>query len=168
MGKANSDMKRRSKVIELDEVVVKFAGDSGDGIQLTGSQFSETSAFVGNDLSTFPDYPAEIRAPKGTVAGVSGFQIQIGQKDIQTPGDQADVLVAMNPAALKANLKWLKKGATIILDIDNFDNKHYKKAGYIEDPLHDNSLDGYTVVKAPISNLALATVREFGLDPRTA
>ncbi|HJX71460.1 MAG TPA: 2-oxoacid:acceptor oxidoreductase subunit alpha [Bacteroidales bacterium] len=161
-------MKRRSKVIELDEVVVKFAGDSGDGIQLTGSQFSETSAFIGNDLSTFPDYPAEIRAPKGTVAGVSGFQIQIGQKEIQTPGDQADVLVAMNPAALKANLKWLKKGATIILDIDNFDNKHYKKAGYIEDPLHDNSLDGYAVVKAPISNLALATVREFGLDPRTS
>ncbi len=161
-------MKRRAKVIELDEVVVKFAGDSGDGIQLTGSQFSDTSAFVGNDLSTFPDFPAEIRAPQGTIAGVSGFQIHIGQKEIQTPGDQADVLVAMNPAALKANLKWLKKGATIILDVDNFDNKHYKKAGYVEDPLHDNSLDGYTVVKAPITNLTLATVREFGLDPRTA
>ena len=161
-------MKRRAKIIELDEVVVKFAGDSGDGIQLTGSQFSDTSAFIGNDLSTFPDYPAEIRAPQGTIAGVSGFQIHIGQKEIQTPGDQADVLVAMNPAALKANLKWLKKGATIILDVDNFDNKHYKKAGYVEDPLHDNSLDGYTVVKAPITNLALATVRKFGLDVRIA
>ena len=161
-------MKRRAKIIELDEVVVKFAGDSGDGIQLTGSQFSDTSAFIGNDLSTFPDYPAEIRAPQGTIAGVSGFQIHIGQKEIQTPGDQADVLVAMNPAALKANLKWLKMGATIILDVDNFDNKHYKKAGYVEDPLHDNSLDGYTVVKAPITNLALATVRKFGLDVRIA
>lgn len=161
-------MKNRTKIIELDEVVVKFAGDSGDGIQLTGSQFSDTSAFVGNDLSTFPDYPAEIRAPQGTIGGVSGFQIHIGHKDIQTPGDQADVLVAMNPAALKANLKWLKRGATIIIDVDNFDNKHYKKAGYVEDPLHDNSLDGYTVVKAPITNLSLATVREYGLDPRTA
>lgn len=161
-------MKRRTKVIELDEVVVKFAGDSGDGIQLTGSQFSDTSAFIGNDLSTFPDFPAEIRAPQGTIGGVSGFQIHIGQKEIQTPGDQADVLVAMNPAALKTNLKWLKKGATIILDVDNFDNKHYKKAGYVEDPLHDNSLDGYTVVKAPITNLSQATVREFGLDARTA
>ena len=161
-------MKRRAKIIELDEVVVKFAGDSGDGIQLTGSQFSDTSAFIGNDLSTFPDYPAEIRAPQGSIAGVSGFQIHIGHKEIQTPGDQADVLVAMNPAALKANLKWLKDGATIIMDVDNFDNKHYKKAGYIEDPLHDNSLEGYTIIKAPITNLSLATVREFGLDRRTA
>ena len=161
-------MKRSTKIIELDEVVVKFAGDSGDGIQLTGSQFSDTSAFVGNDLSTFPDYPAEIRAPQGTIGGVSGFQVHIGQKEVQTPGDQADVLVAMNPAALKANLKWLKKGATIIVDIDNFDNKHYKKAGYVEDPLHDGSLDGYTVVKAPITNLTRATVREFGLDAKTA
>ncbi len=161
-------MKRRAKIIELEEVVVKFAGDSGDGIQLTGSQFSDTSAFIGNDLSTFPDYPAEIRAPQGSIAGVSGFQIHIGHKEIQTPGDQADVLVAMNPAALKANLKWLKDGATIILDVDNFDNKHYKKAGYVEDPLHDNSLEGYTIIKAPITNLSLATVREFGLDRRTA
>ncbi len=161
-------MKKTTKVIELDEVVVKFAGDSGDGIQLTGSQFSDTSAFVGNDLSTFPDYPAEIRAPQGTIGGVSGFQIHIGHKEVQTPGDQADVLVAMNPAALKANLKWLKKGATIIIDIDNFDNKHYKKAEYVEDPLGDGSLDGYTIVKAPITNLTHSTVREFGLDLKTA
>ncbi len=161
-------MKKRTKVIELDEVVVKFAGDSGDGMQLTGSQFSDTSAFVGNDLSTFPDYPAEIRAPQGTIGGVSGFQVHIGHKEVQTPGDQADVLVAMNPAALKANLKWLKSGATIIIDIDNFDNKHYKKAGYIEDPLHDNSLNGYSIVKAPITNLTRATVRKYGLDLKTA
>jgi len=161
-------MKKKAKIIELDEVVVKFAGDSGDGMQLTGSQFSESSAFVGNDLSTFPDYPAEIRAPEGTIAGVSGFQVHIGHKKVQTPGDQADVLVAMNPAALKANLKWIKSGATIIIDIDNFDNKHYKKAGYIEDPLHDGSLEGFTLVKAPITNLTRATVKEFGLDFKTA
>lgn len=160
--------KKEKKVIELDEVVVKFAGDSGDGMQLTGSQFSDTSAFVGNDLSTFPDYPSEIRAPQGTIAGVSGFQVHIGHKEIQTPGDRADVLVAMNPAALKANLRWLKNGATIIIDIDNFDNKHYKKAGYVEDPLGDGSLEGYTVVKAPITNLTRSTVKDFEIDLRTA
>ena len=161
-------MAKQHRVIELDEVVVKFAGDSGDGMQLTGTQFSDTSAFIGNDLSTFPDYPSEIRAPQGTVAGVSGFQVHIGHKEISTPGDQADVLVAMNPAALKANMKWLKDGATIIIDIDNFDNKHYKKAGYIEDPLHDDSLDGYNVVKAPISELSRNVAVQHGLDPKGA
>lgn len=161
-------MAKINKVIELEEVVVKFAGDSGDGMQLTGSQFSDTSAFVGNDLSTFPDYPSEIRAPQGTIAGVSGFQVHIGQKEVQTPGDLADVLVAMNPAALKANLRWIKPGATIIIDIDNFDNKYYKKAGYVEDPLGDGSLEGYNVVKAPISNLTRGTVSDFGIDKRTA
>jgi 2-oxoglutarate ferredoxin oxidoreductase subunit alpha len=161
-------MAKNAKVIELEEVVVKFAGDSGDGMQLTGSQFSDTSAFVGNDLSTFPDYPSEIRAPGGTIAGVSGFQVHIGHKEVHSPGDQADVLVAMNPAALKANMKWVKDGATIIIDIDNFDNKHYKKAGYIEDPLDDGSLEGYNVVKAPITTLTRSTVKEFGFDNRTA
>ncbi|MBN2347571.1 MAG: 2-oxoacid:acceptor oxidoreductase subunit alpha [Bacteroidales bacterium] len=161
-------MRKKIKVIEVDEVVVKFAGDSGDGMQLTGSQFSDTSAFIGNDLSTFPDYPSEIRAPQGTIAGVSGFQVHIGHTEVQTPGDLADVLVAMNPAALKANLKWLKKGATIIIDIDNFDNKHYKKAGYIEDPLGDGSMEGYSVVKAPITQLTRSTVSDFGLDSRMA
>ncbi len=161
-------MAKTKKVIELEEVVIKFAGDSGDGMQLTGSQFSDTSAFVGNDLSTFPDYPSEIRAPQGTIAGVSGFQVHIGHTEVQTPGDLADVLVAMNPAALKANLCWLKPSATIIIDIDNFDNKYYKKAGYVEDPLGDGSLEGYNVVKAPISNLTRATVSDYGLDKRTA
>jgi len=161
-------MAKNAKVIELEEVVVKFAGDSGDGMQLTGSQFSDTSAFIGNDLSTFPDYPSEIRAPGGTVAGISGFQVHIGHKEVHSPGDQADVLVAMNPAALKANMKWVKDGATIIIDIDNFDNKHYKKAGYIEDPFEDGSLDGYNVIKAPITTLTRSTVKEFGLDNRTA
>jgi len=161
-------MAKNHRVIELDEVVVKFAGDSGDGMQLTGTQFSDTSAFIGNDLSTFPDYPSEIRAPQGTVAGVSGFQVHIGHKEVTTPGDQADVLVAMNPAALKANMKWLKDGATIIIDIDNFDNKHYKKAGYEEDPLHDDSLDGYNVVKAPISLLSRDVAMQNGLDSKGA
>ncbi len=161
-------MAKNARVVELEEVVVKFAGDSGDGMQLTGSQFSDTSAFIGNDLSTFPDYPAEIRAPSGTIAGVSGFQIHIGEKEVQTPGDRADVLVAMNPAALKANMGWIKEGATLIIDIDNFDSRHYKKADYTEDPLHDNSLEGYNVVKAPITSLTRATVKEFGLDNRTA
>jgi 2-oxoglutarate ferredoxin oxidoreductase subunit alpha len=162
------DMGKNPKVIQLEEVVVKFAGDSGDGMQLTGSQFSDSSAFVGNDLSTFPDYPSEIRAPQGTIAGVSGFQVHIGDKEISTPGDQADVLVAMNPAALKANMKWIKPGATVIIDIDHFDNKHYKKAGYVEDPLHDDSLEGFNVVKAPITNLTRDTAKQFGLDQKTA
>lgn len=161
-------MGKNPKVVHLEEVVVKFAGDSGDGMQLSGSQFSDTSAFVGNDLSTFPDYPSEIRAPQGTIAGVSGFQVHIGEKEVTTPGDQADVLVAMNPAALKANMKWIKSGATIIIDIDNFDNKHYKKAGFIEDPLGDESLNGYNVVKAPITNLTRDTAKSHGLDQKTA
>jgi len=160
--------KKNTSVIEIDEVVVKFAGDSGDGMQLSGSQFSETSAFAGNDLSTFPDFPSEIRAPQGTLAGVSGFQLHIGHKEVQTPGDMADVLVALNPAALKANMKWVKPGATIIIDIDNFDNKFYKKAGYIEDPLGDGSLDGYNVVKAPITQLSKSSIRDLGLDSKSA
>jgi 2-oxoglutarate/2-oxoacid ferredoxin oxidoreductase subunit alpha len=161
-------MKKRVKIIEREDVVVKFAGDSGDGIQLTGAQFSDTSAFVGNDLATFPDYPAEIRAPQGTVAGVSGFQVHIGHKEVQTPGDLADVLVAMNPAALKANMRWIKPGATIIVDMDNFDSRHYKKADYIEDPLEDGSLEGYNVVKAPITEMTRDVVKKFGLDARIA
>ncbi len=160
----------QKKVLELEEVVVKFAGDSGDGMQLTGTQFSDASASFGNDLLTFPDYPSEIRAPQGTVAGVSGFQVHIGRKEIQTPGDLADVLVALNPAALKTNMKWVKPGATIIIDIDNFDNKHYKKAGYIEDPINDGSLKGFTLIKAPITSLSRSTVSalELGIDLKTA
>lgn len=160
-------MKKQPKVIQLDEVVVKFAGDSGDGMQLTGSQFSDTSAIVGNDLATFPDYPSEIRAPQGTIAGVSGFQVHIGHKEVHTSGDLADVLVAMNPAALMANMKWVKPGATIIIDIDNFDNKSYKKAGYVQDPLGDGSLEGYNVIKAPITALTRATLADLDLNIKT-
>jgi 2-oxoglutarate/2-oxoacid ferredoxin oxidoreductase subunit alpha len=160
-------MKKQPKVIQLDEVVVKFAGDSGDGMQLTGSQFSDTSAIVGNDLATFPDFPSEIRAPQGTIAGVSGFQVHIGHKEVHTSGDLADVLVAMNPAALMANMKWVKPGATIIIDIDNFDNKSYKKAGYVQDPLGDGSLEGYNVIKAPITALTRATLADLDLNIKT-
>lgn len=160
--------KIKPKVIEVDEIVVKFAGDSGDGMQLSGSQFSDTTAFTGNDLSTFPDFPSEIRAPQGTIAGVSGFQIHIGNKEVTTPGDLADVLVALNPAALKANMKWVKPGATIIIDIDYFDNKNYKKAGFVEDPLNDDSLTGYNVVKAPITSLSKASVRDLEIDIKSA
>ncbi len=159
-------MSDKNNVVELEDVIIKFAGDSGDGMQLTGTQFSDTSVNAGNDLATFPDFPSEIRAPQGTIAGVSGFQIHIGGKDIHTSGDLADVLVAMNPAALKKNLKWVREEGTIIIDIDNFDNKHYKKAGYREDPLNDGSLKGYKIVKAPITTMTKASVK--GLDPKVA
>lgn len=160
----------QKKIKNIEEIVIKFAGDSGDGMQLTGTQFSDLSASFGNDLLTFPDYPAEIRAPQGTVAGVSGFQVHIGGKEIQTIGDQADVLIAMNPAALKVNLKWLKPGATVIVDIDNFDDSHYKKANYIDNPFEDGTLEGYTVIKAPITSLTRSTVAELndGTDLKTA
>ncbi|MCF8379960.1 MAG: 2-oxoacid:acceptor oxidoreductase subunit alpha [Bacteroidales bacterium] len=161
-------MGKKPNIVELEEVVVKFAGDSGDGMQLTGSQFSDTSAFIGNDLSTFPDYPSEIRAPQGTIAGVSGFQVHIGHKNVSTPGDLADVLIAMNPAALRTNMKWVKPEATIIIDIDNFDDKNFKKAGYADDPLNDGSLEGFNVIQAPITELTRATTSELGLDSKTA
>ena len=115
-----SDKKKKNRIVELDNVVLRFAGDSGDGMQLTGSLFSDSAAFAGNDFATFPDYPAEIRAPQGTVAGVSGFQIHFGHTSIHTSGDYADVLVAMNPASLKATLRWAKSNATIIIDTDTF------------------------------------------------
>ena len=159
-------MTDKNKVVELEDVIIKFAGDSGDGMQFTGHQFSDTSVNAGNDLATFPDYPSEVRAPQGTIAGVSGFQIHIGGKEVHTSGDLADVLVAMNPAALKKNLVWVREGGTIIIDIDNFDNKHYKKAGYEEDPLEDGSLKGYKIIKAPITTMTKSSVK--GLDSKMA
>jgi len=151
----------------LEKVVVRFAGDSGDGMQFTGSQFAFTSALEGNDLATFPDFPAEIRAPKGTVGGVSGFQIQIGNVEIYTPGDAADVLVAMNPAALKSNLKFVKAGANLIIDIDAFDKRAAKKAGYEGDPLEQPELEAYHVIKAPITSLIKKAVANMGLDTKS-
>src|SRR3990172_11764634 len=122
-------------LLELTDVTVRFAGDSGDGMQLTGSQFTNTTAIVGNDLSTLPDYPAEIRAPAGTTYGVSGFQLHFSSNEIHTPGDAPDLLVAMNPAALKTNLKDLKQGGTIIVNINSFDNKNLRLAEFNTNPL---------------------------------
>ena len=160
-------MDKTTKVVDLEKVVIKFAGDSGDGMQLTGSQFTDTSALLGNDLATFPDFPAEIRAPQGTVAGVSGFQIHIGRIDINTPGDIADVLVAMNPAALKANKKSIKKGGTIIVNIDSFTKRDLEKAGYENSPLEDNSFEGYNIIEAPITKLTRETLKDSGLDGKS-
>ena len=139
--------------LELTDVTVRFAGDSGDGMQLTGSQFTSTTAIVGNDLSTLPDYPAEIRAPAGTTYGVSGFQLHFSSNDIQTPGDEPDVLVAMNPAALKTNLSDLKKGGTIIVNVNSFDSKNLKLAEYSISPLEDGTLEGYNVIQVPLTQL---------------
>lgn len=148
----------------LEKVVIRFSGDSGDGMQLTGSQFTFTSALLGNDLATFPDFPAEIRAPQGTVEGVSGFQVQIGKVDIFTPGDEADVLVCMNAAALNSNLKWVRDGGTLILDVDSFAKRDIEKAGYENDPLEDGSLDAYKVIKAPITTLVKTALEGIDLD----
>jgi len=160
------DTKPRS--IEMEEVSIRFSGDSGDGMQLTGTLFSNTAALFGNYLSTFPDYPSEIRAPQGTVGGVSGFQVNVGHSQINTPGDYADVLVAMNPAALKANAKWIKTGGTIILDKDNFDEKGFSKAGYTDDPLKVEKLDRFNVINAPITSLTKEAVKDMGLDNKSA
>jgi 2-oxoglutarate/2-oxoacid ferredoxin oxidoreductase subunit alpha len=141
------------EVLELEDVTVRFAGDSGDGMQLTGSQFSDTTAVAGNDLNTLPDYPAEIRAPSGTIYGVSGFQLHFGKIEVYSPGDRADVLVAMNPAAIKKNLPELKPGAIIIANSDSFDAKNLKLAKYDNNPLEDNTLKGFQVYPVPISSL---------------
>ncbi len=150
----------------LEDVTIRFAGDSGDGMQLTGTQFTNTTALHGNDLSTLPDYPAEIRAPIGTLYGVSGFQIHFSSKEIHTPGDNPDVLVAMNPAALKTNLGDLKKGGVIILNEDAFDEKNLKLAKYEVNPLTDNTLDGYTVYRFPLTKITLDALRDLKMGTK--
>ena len=159
-------MGEKTKVIERKNVVIRFSGDSGDGMQLTGQQFSDAAALFGNEVSTFPDYPAEIRAPQGTVGGVSGFQVHIGENLVKTPGDFADVLIAMNPAALKANLRWAKKGATIIVNKDSFHDKNIEKAGYTSDPLQDIALQDYNLIPAPITTLTEEALKGSGLDQK--
>ena len=142
------------KVIDVQDVVIRFSGDSGDGMQLTGSLFADTAAFFGNDITTFPDFPAEIRAPQGTLAGVSGYQVHIGSSAVYTPGDYCDVLVAMNPAALKSNVRWLKPNATIIVDIDTFDEKGLEKAGFkTTDAFEELNVKHHNLVTPPISTL---------------
>ncbi len=159
-------MAKEKEIQQLSEVTVRFAGDSGDGMQLTGSQFSETTAFVGNDLNTLPDYPAEIRAPAGTIYGVSGFQLHFSSEDIHTPGDSPDVLVAMNPAALKKNLRELKKNGIIIVNSDAFDLKNLKLANYAANPLEDGTLAGFTVFTVPISSLTENALEGTSLSPK--
>ena len=157
-------MANRSKVVELEHVVIRFAGDSGDGMQLTGNLFSDSTALAGNDFATFPDYPGEIRPPQGTVSGVSGFQVHFGHKPVHTTGDLCDVLVAMNPASIKANMRWLKPGTTIIFDVDSMNDKALEKAGYTTDPTQDDTLSQYKVVKAPITSMTLEALKDFGWD----
>ena len=140
-------------VEEIEDVVIRFAGDSGDGMQLTGTQFTNTAAIVGNDISTMPDFPAEIRAPVGTLAGVSGFQVHLSSEDIFTPGDEPQVLVAMNPAALKASLGDLATGGMIIVNTDEFTPANLKKAEYTSNPLEDGSLGNFHVHRVPLSTL---------------
>src|SRR3954453_5218879 len=145
--------------VELDTITIRFAGDSGDGMQLTGTQFTNTSAALGNDISTLPDFPAEIRAPAGSLTGVSGFQINFSSRDIKTPGDQPNVLVAMNPAALKVNLPDLEEGGTLIVNTDGFTPENLKYAAYAANPLEDGSLAGYRVHKLPISTLNMNALK---------
>jgi 2-oxoglutarate/2-oxoacid ferredoxin oxidoreductase subunit alpha len=156
-------------VEQLSQVIVRFAGDSGDGMQLTGSQFTSETALLGNDISTLPDFPAEIRAPAGSLPGVSGFQLHFGDHDILTPGDAPNVLVAMNPAALKTNIKDLPKGGTLILDADAFTERNLQKAGYAASPLEDGSLDEYQLHKVPLTTLTVGALKEVvGVTPREA
>lgn len=157
-----------TRVTEMEEVAIRFSGDSGDGMQLTGTLFSDASALFGNDISTFPDYPSEIRAPQGTVGGVSGFQVQFGRKQINTPGDYAHVLIAMNPAALKANAKFMNPGATIIYDADSFNDKNLAKANFsTDDPFAELNLNDYVKVPVPITELTRESLKEFGLDNKS-
>ncbi|MFR9523798.1 MAG: 2-oxoacid:acceptor oxidoreductase subunit alpha [Rikenellaceae bacterium] len=159
---------KETTIEELHDVVIRFSGDSGDGMQLTGTLFSETSALQGNGICTFPDYPSEIRAPHGTVAGVSGFQVHFGAKGLDNPGDYSDVLVAMNPAALKANRQWLKKDATVIIDADTITEQLLKKAGFETlDPIEELGLAGYNVVVAPITTMTKDALAESGLDHKS-
>lgn len=153
---------------KLDRVVIRFAGDSGDGMQMTGDRFTSVSAFLGNDLSTLPDFPAEIRAPAGTLAGVSAFQIHFSDHDILTPGDQPGVLVAMNPAALKANLKDLLPGGLLIVNEDAFDKRNLEKVGYAANPLDDGSLEGFQVTRIPMTKMTIAAVKDSTLNKKEA
>lgn len=162
-------MTEQTKVTKLDEIVIRFSGDSGDGMQLTGTIFSNLSAILGNEISTFPDYPAEVRAPQGTLSGVSGFQVHIGSRKIFTPGDKADVLVAMNPAALKVNVKHLKPNAIVLIDTDSFQKSDLEKALFTtDDPFTELGLTGVQVIAASISSMVKEGLKDFGLDNKSA
>src|SRR6184192_606110 len=166
---ASAEAGKAKQVEHLDQVVIRFAGDSGDGMQLTGDRFTSETAVFGNDLSTLPDFPAEIRAPAGSLPGVSGFQVHFADHDILTPGDAPSVLVAMNPAALKTNLRDLPRGGTLIVDQDTFTERNLTKAGYDANPLEDGSLDGYDVHSVPLTTMTLEATKEVkGVTKREA
>jgi 2-oxoglutarate ferredoxin oxidoreductase subunit alpha len=164
---AATDKRRQVASERLSEAVIRFAGDSGDGMQLTGNQFTGTSALVGNDLSTLPDFPAEIRAPAGTLPGVSAFQVRIADYDIHTPGDAPDVLVAMNPAALKAHLKELKSDGVVIINTDEFTKRNFGRAGLEADPLEDGTLEGYRAYPVALTRLTREALAESTLDTKS-
>src|SRR5436190_5253826 len=156
----------RQTLTSVDDVVIRFAGDSGDGMQLTGNEFTKTSAIIGNDIATFPDFPAEIRAPAGTLPGVSGFQVRFASKDIHSPGDAPDCLVAMNPAALKVNYKDVKPNGIIIVNSGNFSAGDLKKAGYDYNPLESHDLDAWRVVQVDLNKLTRESLKDTTLDPK--
>ncbi len=160
----SSDIKAEA----IEGVVIRFAGDSGDGMQLTGDRFTDVSAAFGNDLATMPNFPAEIRAPAGTIAGVSSFQVHISDHDILTPGDMPNVLVAMNPAALKANISELEPGGTLLVNSDTFEQRNLDKAGYGANPLEDGSLAAFRVIQVPMTSITLEATKELGVKPRDA
>jgi len=157
----------KKKVEQVNAVVIRFVGDSGDGMQLTGTQFTDTSAMFGNDVATFPNYPSEIRAPQGSLYGVSGFQVHIGSMEISTPGDDLDLLVAMNPAGLKTNIGALKPGHTVIVDTDAFTKKNLQKAEYETNPLEDGSLENYRVIEVAMTTLTKEALKDLGLDNKS-
>ncbi len=165
---ANITDEPTADTVELDRVIIRFAGDSGDGMQLTGDRFTSASALFGNDLATLPEFPAEIRAPAGTLAGVSAFQVHISDHEITTPGDAPNVLVAMNPAALRSELHRLEPGGTVIVNTDAFEERNLTKAGYETSPLGDGSLDGYSVYEVPMTSLTKDAVAPLGVKPRDA
>jgi 2-oxoglutarate/2-oxoacid ferredoxin oxidoreductase subunit alpha len=164
----DTEKRTDKEFVEIENVTIRFAGDSGDGMQLTGTQFTNTSAILGNDISTLPDFPAEIRAPAGSLPGVSGFQVNFSSRDIRTPGDEPNVLVAMNPAALKVNLPDLEKGGILIINSDSFADLNLKKAGYERNPLEDGSLSAYRVISIPLTELNLNALKELGLGKKEA
>src|SRR5881398_672474 len=165
---ASAEAGKAKQVEHLDQVVIRFAGDSGAGMQLTGDRFTSETAVFGNDLATLPDFPAEIRAPAGSLPGVSGFQLHFADHDILTPGDAPDVLVAMNPAALKTNLRDLSRGGTLIVNRDAFTERNLEKAGYGASPLEDGSLDEFHVHEVPLTSLTLEALKDIEVTKREA
>ncbi len=166
MSTTTTELPKRKREI-IDKAVIRFCGDSGDGMQITGSQFTNTVALYGNDLATFPDYPAEIRAPAGTLPGVSGFQVHFSSSDVYTPGDSVDVLIAMNPAALKMNVTDLKTNGILIVNTDSFKENDLRKAQMTSNPLEDHSLDGYRLFAVELTKMTRAALKELGLDAKS-